>query len=229
MEQKPKSEYTVITLSRFQVRLILFSIFVIILFIGGFITGDIIKPIDNEQPPGLLVGLQKLSTLTTIEREFTGLVRSELDMPPVFKLLYGQSQALMAVGHIKAGIDLSQLKQSDLQFDADRNLLVISLPPATLLECYLDDSKTRILNRETGIFSAESVDLDADSRHFALTQFREIALESEPNILEQAQVEAEIAVRGLIGIFDTVYSEDMEVQVVTQLSDPDFNVSETCQ
>ncbi|MCC6614688.1 MAG: DUF4230 domain-containing protein [Anaerolineae bacterium] len=134
----------------------------------------------------ILERIQALAELTTTRYNFSGLVTSERQMPPLLQLIYGERQVLVAVGTIEAGVDLRHLTSDSIQLVG--NTMQITLPPAQLQSCAIDESKTYVMQRDTGIFAPESLSLDSDARRFAIAQFRDQALES--GVLQQAQDEA---------------------------------------
>src|SRR5438105_10696168 len=55
---------------------------------------------------------------------------------------------LVAHGIVKAGVDLAQLKPSDLR--ASDKKILLTLPPAQITDAYLDDKLTQVVERNTG-------------------------------------------------------------------------------
>jgi hypothetical protein len=74
--------------------------------------------------------------------------------------------------------------------------LTLTLPRAALIACALDETATRVVERESGIFAPDAPTLDSDARRFALAQFRDQALES--GILQDAEDEARAVITALL-------------------------------
>lgn len=167
-----------------------------------------------------------LTQLTTIRYNYSNQVNTSTDMPAVLQALYGNSQVIIAVGSIEAGIDMSAMDENDILYDAEQRQLTLRIPAAQITNCYLNDQQTYIAERTSGLFAADSTTLDTESRRFALRGFLQQALEG--GILPDAQAQAALLVRDLA---TTISNASDEVRVVV-LSDPvDENVPlpETCQ
>lgn len=168
--------------------------------------------------------IQNLSELTTVSFNFSHIVQSEVEMPPLLATLYGDSMVMVAVGHIEAGIDLSQLTEEDVVQEG--NTITVQLPPPQLLNCFLDDNLSEVVERTTGVFAPQNVELDNQTRRFALRQFRDMALED--GILDNASQEAVERIEQLVTF---LLEEDSEVSLVIQIAPPetDAPMPSTCQ
>lgn len=142
----------------------------------------------------VLEQVQNLAELTTTRYNFSSVVTSERDMPPLLRAIYGDRQLLFAVGYIEAGIDLDELDETD--FVITDTTLAVVLPGATLQSCALDENNTYVMERETGIFAPQAANLDSDARRYAIAQFRDQALEN--GILQEAETEARIVIEQLL-------------------------------
>jgi hypothetical protein len=101
---------------------------------------------------------------------------------------YGDSRViLVAHGVVKAGIDLSMLRQGDIQ--AYEGHISLQLPPPRITDVYLDDHRTQILERSTGLLRSFDKDLEQNARELAVAELREAAGES--GILKDATERAE--------------------------------------
>jgi hypothetical protein len=152
----------------------------------------------NPQPTisavTVLERIESLAALTTSRYNFSSLVTSERQMPPLLAAIYGDRQVLLATGYIEAGVDLSGLTADDIAITDDT--LTLTLPGAALTACALDETATRVVERATGIFAPDAPALDSDARQFALAQFRDQALES--GILQDAEDEARVIITALV-------------------------------
>lgn len=84
---------------------------------------------------------------------------------------YGESRVLMvAHGVVKAGIDLSQMKPEDIRISGEK--ITINMPMAAITDVYLDDTKTRIIERSTGILRDFDKDLEQNARRQAIEDLR---------------------------------------------------------
>lgn len=169
-----------------------------------------------------------LSDLTVMRYNYSNIVTSEIDMPQVLRLLYGDRLVMVAVGHIEAGISLNDISAEDVTVDEDAGTVTITLPPAKLRNCYLDESKTQIVSRETGVFTASPISLDLSARRFAIQQFRDIALEE--GLIEQAQQEAERVLRAYLESVAIAagFDEIPDFTFIHTPADPEEPYPETC-
>lgn len=84
---------------------------------------------------------------------------------------YGENRLLLvAHGVVKAGVDLQQLKPADLRIESKR--ITIKLPPAAIMDVYLDDRKTQVIERTTGLMRSFDKDLEQNARRMAIDDLR---------------------------------------------------------
>jgi hypothetical protein len=179
----------------------------------------------NPQPTisavTVLERVQSLAALTTSRYNFSSLVTSEREMPPLLTAIYGDRQVLLATGYIDAGVDLSALSAEDIAIAG--NVLTLTLPGAALTACALDETATRVIERDSGIFAPNAPTLDSDARRFALAQFRDQALES--GILGDAEDEARVVITALLlGTNPALERVNIEFDEATEATLP-----ETCE
>ncbi|MDW8172096.1 MAG: DUF4230 domain-containing protein, partial [Anaerolineae bacterium] len=153
--------------------------------------------------------LQQLSDLTTVRFDYARVVTAEQQMPALLAGLYGNRLVMMAVGHIEAGIDMSQVTEDSIQFYESEDIIRLTLPAPRLLRCYLNEQQTQIVERSSGFFAVDQPALDNESRRYALRQFRDLALQGIGNrgevgrgILEEAQAQAEQVVSNFLKAFN---------------------------
>lgn len=184
------------------------------------------QSIFNPQQPVVITAtvmlerIQALSQLTTVRYNYSSLVTTERDMPPILAALYGERQIMVAVGHVNAGIDLSQLTPDNIVRDGQT--VTITLPPPALQDCFLNEQDSYIVSRDTGIFARPASNLDTEARRYAVEQFRSMALEK--GILNDVKIQADEVIRGLTSMLDEVSS----VNIIIPHPDPDAPLPETC-
>jgi hypothetical protein len=87
---------------------------------------------------------------------------------------YGENRVLMvAHGVVKAGVDLGQLKEGDIRI-TERSITV-RLPQPQIVDCYLDDKQTRVIERSTGLLRTFDKDLEQAARQNAVADIRTAA------------------------------------------------------
>ncbi len=107
---------------------------------------------------------------------------------------YGENRVLLvAHGIVKAGVDLQEIKPEDVRV-ADRKIL-LKLPRARITDVYLDDQKTRVVDRSTGLLRAFDKDLEQSARRQAVDDLRIAARANR--IYEDAEERARLQLANL--------------------------------
>jgi len=120
----------------------------------------------------------------------------------------------LAHGFVIAGVDLGRLLPSDIELD-DAGRIYVTLPEPEVFVATLDNDKTYVYHRDTGILTRGNVQLETEARRAAEAAIRESALED--GILDQARVNAEGYLFGLfrtLGYADVVFSTATEARPV---------------
>jgi hypothetical protein len=165
--------------------------------------------------------IQMLSRLTTTRYSYSNILTSERDMPDILKALYGEQLVMVAVGEVIAGIDLSQITAEDITKVDDT--LVVRIPPAELQDCFFNEQASYVISRDTGLFARPLPTMDETSRRYALDNFRNRSLED--GILQDAQAQAETAVRELV----MATGQYSDVRIVSEPLPPTPVLPPTCQ
>ena len=107
---------------------------------------------------------------------------------------YGENRVLLvAHGIVKAGVDLQEIKPEDVRVEDKK--IVLKLPRARITDVYLDDQKTRVVDRSTGLLRAFDKDLEQNARRQAVDDLR-IAARSN-RIYEDAEERARLQLANL--------------------------------
>ncbi|MCJ7740242.1 DUF4230 domain-containing protein [Candidatus Microgenomates bacterium] len=125
--------------------------------------------------------LQRLETASfTIEKIIDGGTPEE----NVFQqFLFGDRILLIAHGQVIAGFDLSQISEKDIEVSGSN--LKITLPKPQILITSLDNTQTRVYDRQRGILISGNKDLESEARLAAETSIKDAACKGD--ILKQAQ------------------------------------------
>jgi hypothetical protein len=102
--------------------------------------------------------------------------------------LFGDRLLLVAHGFVIAGVDLSGLRAEDLQLRD--GILHVRLPEAEVFVATLNNERSYIYDRTTGILRRSDPDLETAARRVAEQEIYNGALED--GILQQAQTNAEL-------------------------------------
>lgn len=169
----------------------------------------------------VLESIQGMSQLVTVRYNYSSVITSERDMPDVLRLLYGERQVMVAVGHVNAGVDLSGLTLDDVTQDGDS--LLIRLPPPRLLDCFVSEQDSYIASLNTGVFSRSAPDLVVAGRRYAVQQFRDRALEE--GILEDVQAHTQAVMQEFINLI----SPAAQVSISMARPQADAPLPDTCR
>jgi hypothetical protein len=139
--------------------------------------------IANSLP--VLQQVQTLSQLVTVKYVLEKVIIVDDTQPPY---LPGQENRLLMVAHgiVKAGVDLGELKEQDIQVSKGR--IRIKLPPARVTDTYLDDKQTQVVERSTGFLRRFDKDLEQNARRQAVEDLNRAARSS--GILKDADERA---------------------------------------
>jgi hypothetical protein len=114
---------------------------------------------------------------------------------------------LIAHGVVKAGIDFSEVHPENIRFDPDAGSVELTLPPAKVLDVYLDERLTQVYLHEKSIFRKLNKDLNQLARRDALAQIKSAA--QELGVKEDAQQRAEIQ---LVKMFEAFGVDKVEIR-----------------
>jgi len=170
-------------------------------------------PTIRPDPVAIVREVRALARLETIQYTVERVITAETG-EGLFGFLFRDRLLLVAHGFVIAGIDLGRLLPSDVELD-DAGRIYVSLPEAEIFVATLDNDKTYVYHRDTGLLTRGNVQLETAARRAAEAAIRESALED--GILEQARVNAEGYLFGLfrsLGYADVVFSTASEVRPV---------------
>ena len=92
----------------------------------------------------------------------------------VTKFLAGDRLLLVAHGEVVAGVNLANIRPEDVSIHG--HSIMVSLPKAEVFSTRIDNQKTKVYSRDTGLFSSPDVNLESTVRQEAERQLREAAL-----------------------------------------------------
>ena len=92
------------------------------------------------------------------------------------KFLAGERLLLVVYGEVTAGIDLSRIDAADIIVSGQTIRMRISAPEVFVTR--VDNERTRVYSRETGLFTRVDPDLESDVRREAERQVRQAALDN---------------------------------------------------
>lgn len=144
-------------------------------------------PTIRPDPVTIVREVRSLARLETIQYSVEKVITAESGQGP-FGFLFGDRLLLVAHGVVIGGVDLAQLGPDDVWLD-DQGRVYLRLPPAEVLVATLDNEASYVYDRDTGILTSGSFNLETEARRAAEQEIRRAAIED--GILHQAQVNAE--------------------------------------
>jgi len=139
-------------------------------------------------PITYISNVRALARLETIQYSVEQVVTCEITNPLDPTGFFAKDK-LLFIGHgnVIAGIDMEKIQPGDMFLQG--STLNVKLPPAELFVVTLNNEKSHVYDRETGIFASNNVNLETDCRRAAEEKIRTAVLED--GILQQAQNNAE--------------------------------------
>src|SRR3990172_2186457 len=137
-------------------------------------------------PVTIIHGVRDLARLETISYTIEKVITAETGQGP-FGFLFGDRLLLIAHGQVLAGVDLAKLIPDDLS--VRDGVLYVTLPETEIFITALDNHKSYIYDRDTGVLTHGDVNLETAAREAAEAEIEKAALED--GILEKARVNAE--------------------------------------
>ena len=137
-------------------------------------------------PVTIIQGVRSLARLETIQYSVEKVITAETNQGP-FGFLFGDRLILVAHGIVIAGVDLEKLTPENMQLRG--GALYVHLPDSEIFLTTLDNDKSYVYNRDTGLLTHGSINLESEARRAAEDEIEKAAMED--GILEQAQRNAE--------------------------------------
>jgi len=156
----------------------------------SYMTGSLVQ----INQPTVVRQIQQLQRLETVRFSMDKIISGEHNSPYLPKFLVSDRLLLVVHGEVVAGVDLSQLQPQDVSIHGKS--VSLRLPKPQILVTRLDNSKTRVYSRDTGLFSSPDPNLESEVRQEAERQLQEAALQD--NILKTAEENARSTLSALL-------------------------------
>jgi hypothetical protein len=125
-------------------------------------------------PVTIIHEVQALARLETIRYSVEKVITAEINHGVLDPLL-GDRLLFVAHGYVIAGIDMGKMKPEDLWLQG--GVLNVRLPQAEILVATLDNDKSYVYSRDTGIFARPDPSLETQARQVAEEEIRKASLE----------------------------------------------------
>ena len=139
-------------------------------------------------PITIVNDIRDLARLETVQYSVERVITAETGQG-IFSALFGDRLLFVAHGVLIAGVDLQKLGADDLWVTPD-GALHVRLPAPEIFIATLDNEKSYVYDRDTGLLTKGNTDLETEARRVAEQAITEAALED--GILEIAGENAEL-------------------------------------
>ena len=150
--------------------------------------------------------VRALARLETIQYSVEKVITGETG-GGTFQTLFGDKILFVGHGTVIAGIDLQKLQPEDMRYE--NGVLTVRLPPAEIFIAALNNEKSYVYDRDTGVLTKPDINLETLVRQRAEEEILKGALED--GILEQAQLNAEaylLKFFAALGYPNTIFVDD---------------------
>lgn len=137
-------------------------------------------------PVTIVHQVRSLARLETIQYTVEKVITAETGQG-AFGFLFGDRLLLVAHGIVIAGVDMEQLGPEDMELRD--NVLYVALPRPEVFVATLDNEKSFVYDRETGILRRGDINLETTARRIAEDEIEQAAVED--GILNLARQNAE--------------------------------------
>jgi hypothetical protein len=129
----------------------------------------------NVSQPTVVRQIQQLQRLETVTYTMDKIISGERDNPYLPKFLAGDRLLLVVHGQVIAGVDLAKVQPADVIVHGPS--IVFHVPQAEIFSTLIDNSRTRVYSRDTGLFTSPDPNLESEVRAEAERQLQQAALQ----------------------------------------------------
>jgi uncharacterized protein DUF4230 len=150
--------------------------------------------------------IRALARLETIQYSVEKVITGETG-GGTFQTLFGDKILFVGHGTVIAGIDMGKLQPQDMHYE--NGVLTVKLPPTEVLVATLDNEKSYVYDRQTGVLTKPDPNLETLVRQSAEAEILKAALAD--GILEHAKENAQAYLTrffAALGFPNTVFVED---------------------
>ena len=163
--------------------------------LAAAITG---RPLTVISAPMVVDRVQRLNRLETVVYSLDTVVESNESSPVLPDMLAGDRLLMIVHGQTIAGVDMSRLRPEDVQITegSDGRAISLALPASEIFLTTLDNAKSRVYARDTGLLVKADPNLETVTRQKAQAQLQQAALSD--GILDAAHKNARTTVTAML-------------------------------
>ena len=160
--------------------------------LAGYVTGR--STIIDVSSTAVVEKIRQLSRLETVVYSLDKIVEGSRQNTYLPDFRVGDKLLLIAHGEVIAGVDLGQLSSSDVSVKGDA--VHVRLPAPQVLTSRIDNGRTKVYSRTTGLLVNADQNLESQVRLAAEQQITQAALSD--GILDKARQNARTSVTALL-------------------------------
>ena len=156
------------------------------------------RTLTEVSAPDVVEKIQRLNRLETVKYSLDTIIEGTESNPVLPDALAGDRLLMIVHGNTVAGVDLNQMKPESVQISETANgrSIQLTLPPSQVFATTVDETKSRVYSRSTGIFVSADPNLESVTRAKAQTELQQAALSD--GILDAAANNARVAVTAML-------------------------------
>jgi hypothetical protein len=152
-------------------------------------------PTATPTPITVITHIIPLGRLETTEFAMRTIVDLENEPTTIWENIFGtDSLTLVAEGEVVGGVDLNKVEPGDIEVQGSSVRIV--LPAPEILYSRIDNERTRVYERNTGLFRQLDDTLEGRARYLAEQSLREWAVERK--IYEKAEASTQVQIESLL-------------------------------
>lgn len=144
--------------------------------------------------PTVVRQIQQLQRLETVNYTMDKIISGERDNPYLPKFLAGDRLLLVVHGQVIGGIDLAKVQPKDVTVSG--RAISLRIPAAEIFTTRVDNAKTRVYSRDTGLFTTPDPNLESEVREAAEQQLQQAALQD--SVLKTAEQNAQSTLASML-------------------------------
>jgi len=148
----------------------------------------------NVSQPTVVRQIQQLQRLETVSYTMDKIISGGTDNPYLPKFLVGDRLLLLVHGEVVGGVNLAKVHAADV--DVSGRSISVRLPPAEVFSTRIDNARTRVYSRDTGLFSSADPNLETEVRQEGERQLEQAAMQD--GILKAADENARHTVSSIL-------------------------------
>ena len=129
----------------------------------------------NVNQPTVVRQIQQLQRLETVSYTMDKIISGERNNTYLPRFLAGDRLLLVVHGDVIAGVDLGKVQPADVSVRG--RTISLRIPAAEIFSTRIDNARTRVYSRDTGLFSTADPNLESEVREEAERQLQQAALQ----------------------------------------------------